>query len=313
MLRQRIQTSAILIGFTVPLLLLDAYFPLGGAPGLWLLPLLLTFSLGTARDVSKLLQRTNRKIWRPGTMIATAIVCVLGFVPMFWPLFGEVYPPDCSVGRAGWIVVGAVAAVFFGLICELLRYGDAPAGALDRTLSSVFVSIYVGIPLTIFAVIRGMYPEGAQPEPDANVVLSDAAANRWGMAALLTLIIVTKMSDIGAYAVGKLIGRHKMTPRLSPNKTWEGAAGGVMFSTIAAWLCLHVMFPLLCGDQFSTAPSWGWLILGPVLGISGMYGDLAESLIKRDAGAKDSGDSLPGLGGYWDVTDSLIASSMPGF
>ena len=231
MLGQRLLTSAVLIGVTVPLLLMDALFPLGGAPGLWLLPLLLGFALGTARDVSKLLQRTQRKIWRPGVMIATALVCLIGYIPMFWPLFGGLYPPDCSVGRGGWIVVGAIAAVFFGLICELLRYGDGPVGALDRTLSAVFVSLYVGLPLTLLAATRGLYASGWKVQE----VAGDPAADRWGLAAILTLIIVTKCADVGAYGLGKMIGRHKMTPRLSPKKTWEGAAGGVMLSAFAAW------------------------------------------------------------------------------
>ncbi len=145
----------------------------------------------------------------------------------------------------------------------------------------------------------------------------------WGLAALLTTIAVTKSTDAGAYFSGKTLGKHKLIPRLSPGKTREGAVGGILTATIVAFGCLQWLFPAVAGAAAGPVatpsipgidqPLWGALVLGPLLALTGMVGDLAESLIKRDSGAKDSGNWLPGLGGVWDVTDSLIAAVMPAF
>ena len=145
----------------------------------------------------------------------------------------------------------------------------------------------------------------------------------WGLWALLTTVAVTKSADAGAYFAGKSFGRNKLIPRLSPGKTQEGAIGGIVTATIVAFVCLSQLFPGGdTGAQVSTFtpsipafadPLWGALLLGPLLATAGMVGDLAESLVKRDSGAKDSGDWLPGLGGVWDVTDSLIGAILPAF
>jgi phosphatidate cytidylyltransferase len=145
------------------------------------------------------------------------------------------------------------------------------------------------------------------------------------------MIIVTKSTDAGAYFSGKalggkLLGSKKLIPRLSPGKTREGALGGIIIATIVAFLCLKWLFPWivsLAGPTPADVPAppiaalanpiFGALLLGPLLAVSGMIGDLAESLVKRDSGAKDSGNWLPGLGGVWDVTDSLTAAIMPAF
>jgi phosphatidate cytidylyltransferase len=148
------------------------------------------------------------------------------------------------------------------------------------------------------------------------VALRGLHTGNWGLAALITMIAVTKSADAGAYFTGKAIGKHKLIPRLSPGKTWEGAIGGILASTLTAVACLTWLFPTLpntgAGGALSS-PISGALLLGPLLAISGMVGDLAESLVKRDCGAKDSGDWLPGLGGVWDVTDSLIAAVLPAY
>ena len=145
----------------------------------------------------------------------------------------------------------------------------------------------------------------------------------WGLAALLTTIAVTKSTDSGAYFTGKAIGKHKLIPRLSPGKTWEGSIGGVLTAIGVAYACLRWLFPAIAGDSLppSAAPSIpllstpliGAIVLGGLLAVSGMLGDLAESLVKRECGAKDSGHLLPGLGGVWDVTDSLIVAAIPAY
>ncbi|HNU51194.1 MAG TPA: phosphatidate cytidylyltransferase [Verrucomicrobiota bacterium] len=118
---------------------------------------------------------------------------------------------------------------------------------------------------------------------------------------LIYFIAVTKFSDMGAYGVGSLFGRHKLIPRISPGKTWEGFAGALCFSAGASVL-LYVLAPgHLTGMTFGHA-----LGLGLLLGAAAVLGDLIESLFKREAGVKDSGRLLPGIGGVLDLLDSLL-------
>jgi len=119
-----------------------------------------------------------------------------------------------------------------------------------------------------------------------------------------SLVIVVKMGDIGAYTCGRLVGRHKMTPTLSPGKTWEGAVGGMVFACLGSYLALEWLAPALTGAA-SRLP-WGWLPYGVIVGIAGMVGDLAESLLKRDVGCKDSSTWMPGFGGVLDLLDSVL-------
>lgn len=123
-------------------------------------------------------------------------------------------------------------------------------------------------------------------------------ANPW---ILVFLLVTNKGSDVFAYVVGSLVGRHKMIPSVSPGKTWEGAIGGLVVGTAGGALCLAgptgaaILDPLLIA--FSAA-----------ITIAAQMGDLVESAIKRWAGAKDSGSLLPGLGGALDVLDSFLLS-----
>jgi phosphatidate cytidylyltransferase len=129
----------------------------------------------------------------------------------------------------------------------------------------------------------------------------DPAQGAW---LILYLILVTKMGDVGAYAVGNLVGRHALISRISPKKTIEGFAGAVLFSAATASLA----HPLLGSQQvFGRPPAPQlMLLLGAFLGVCGQLGDLAESLLKRDCQVKDTGALMPGLGGVLDVLDSLL-------
>jgi phosphatidate cytidylyltransferase len=115
---------------------------------------------------------------------------------------------------------------------------------------------------------------------------------------VFALFLIVKGGDMLAYAVGSTMGKHKLIPRISPGKTWEGAAGNLA-GGLAAGLIVWKWFP--CGLRLSHA-----LALAAVLNVIGQVGDLSESMLKRDAGLKDSSGSIPGIGGTLDVLDSLL-------
>ena len=117
----------------------------------------------------------------------------------------------------------------------------------------------------------------------------------------LYLIAVTKFSDMGAYLTGSAIGRHLMVPQISAKKTWEGFFGALAF----ALFCSLALFKLMPGHLSSL--TWTHAtILGLLLGFAAVIGDLAESIVKRSTGVKDSGNFLPGIGGALDLIDSLL-------
>ncbi len=118
---------------------------------------------------------------------------------------------------------------------------------------------------------------------------------------LLYFVLITKFSDTGAYAIGSLLGRHKMIPRISPGKTWEGFGGAILASTLASLVFVHFLGHKMAGMNWKHA-----VVLGIVLSITAVIGDLIESLFKREAGVKDSGRFFPGIGGILDLLDSLL-------
>jgi phosphatidate cytidylyltransferase len=124
-----------------------------------------------------------------------------------------------------------------------------------------------------------------------------------GALLLAFIIIVTKSADIGALLIGSRFGKHLLLPKVSPNKTVEGAIGALVVSSLAALLCKDFL-PAQAGF-----PIWQVVMMGAFFGGLGQLGDLSESLLKRDCGVKDSGRVLPGMGGILDVIDSLLFSA----
>ena len=168
-----------------------------------------------------------------------------------------------------------VAASLFVLTMQFMRKDNARDHLASMALT-MFSLLYIGWFFSFFMKIK-MLPNG-----------SDLVA---------FLVIVTKSTDIGAYVIGSMIGRTELIPRISPKKTKEGTIGGILFS----------LFVALAVGRFITGFSTiHLLVLGGLLAVLGQVGDLAESLIKRDCGVKDSGAYLLGRGGVLDLIDSLL-------
>ena len=117
---------------------------------------------------------------------------------------------------------------------------------------------------------------------------------------VVAILLCVKFTDIGAYFTGKSLGRHKLIYWLSPGKTWEGLAGGLVFAAAVGAGCAAFL------DEMTW---WQGLIFGPIVGFVGQCGDLLESLMKRDADVKDSGSVIPGFGGVLDVIDSPLVAA----
>ena len=130
-----------------------------------------------------------------------------------------------------------------------------------------------------------------------------AVGSAAGTALVFLPLLLTWAQDTGAYAVGRTMGRRKLIPKVSPGKTVEGAVGGVIVTVLVCWL--YVRFALRPHAQLALSP-WGVVLFGTIISIAAQVGDLAESLLKREAGVKDSSHIIPGHGGVLDRFDSLL-------
>ncbi len=182
------------------------------------------------------------------------------------------------------ILVLAVALVLF----FLLHFRDQTA-ALFTIAVEFFGVAYVAAPLSLMLGV--LYPVAYQGIPQEG---------RWW---LVYLILVTKSTDVGAYFVGRLWGKHKLSPTLSPKKTVEGAIAGFVSAVLMSILIQYAGHRFFNGEFSLSLTESVWL--GMLIGVIGQIGDLAESLLKRDAVVKDS-NTLPGLGGVLDMVDSLL-------
>lgn len=141
-------------------------------------------------------------------------------------------------------------------------------------------------------------------------VYEDWHTNYTGRLMLLLFVILVKSADIGGYTFGRLFGRHKLIPAISPGKTWEGLVGCYVFSLLAGfatWYVFHAFFREEFGQM--RFPLVHALVLPVLLTTTGLFGDLAESLVKRSVGVKDASSRFPGMGGILDILDSLLFSA----
>ncbi|GAA2517697.1 phosphatidate cytidylyltransferase [Streptomyces gobitricini] len=193
-----------------------------------------------------------------------------------------------AVGGAAMVVAGYVrgpegawvAMALTALAVLVWRMTEPPEGYLKDVTAGVFAAFYVPFLATFVALML------------------TADDGPWRV---LTFLLLTVVSDTGAYAVGWRFGRHKLAPRISPGKTREGLLGAVAFAMAAGALCME--FAIEGGTW------WQGLLLGVAVAASATLGDLGESMIKRDLGIKDMGTLLPGHGGIMDRLDSLLPTA----
>jgi phosphatidate cytidylyltransferase len=184
----------------------------------------------------------------------------------YWPQVFHVSP-----GMYLLLTMAIVLAAM--LVQQHLQFGNA--GALGNCGVSCFSMWYLGL---LGAFVLGIRIDG-------------------GPYAVAAFVFVVKCSDIGAYTFGKLFGKHKLSPRVSPGKTWEGLAGAVVVAAVVS-----IAFALV----FGIMRVWLAPVFGACLAVIGQMSDLAESMLKRDAVQKDSSNRVPGFGGILDVVDSLL-------
>ena len=185
---------------------------------------------------------------------------------------------------------------FFGFLCIILLLYCAFASPIERVLadatSSVFALFYLGLTLIPIPMLR----------EQSN-----------GPSLLAFLFLTVWAGDILAMYTGRMFGRRKLSPKLSPNKTWEGTIGSVLGSVAVAGILLAVSTYLAQWNSarlsFADEVWWYWLILAVVVNVAAQVGDLAESALKRSAGVKDSGTLLPGHGGVLDRIDALLLAA----
>jgi len=220
-----------------------------------------------------------RKIFSPNRAnlfwISLAFLLVL---PWIWNYLSEMILPA--------FVCAVLVHIFWSVG---IQKGDLQQ-SLSTTATSLFTILYLGIPFSILSTYQVNAPESA----------SDPGRIR----ELMLVFVALWISDSAAYFTGRAIGKHKVTPRISPNKSLEGFIAGVLFPALSAAVYGYYLLP--------GWPVWFLVLVGTTLGISGILGDLFESSIKRGSGIKDSSKLFPGHGGLLDRTDSLL-TGMPVF
>jgi phosphatidate cytidylyltransferase len=280
-LRWRLISTAVLLTAIVLACWLDFNHNFGHV-GVWLAPFCIALTVLACYEVLELFRSREFRPLGWAVYVGSVTVVLVACLPMVWSEFSQHSP----VPPVACVLLALVLAVGLVLVGEMIRY-EKPGGVMVHVGLATFAICYVGLSMAFVAMVRLI------------------GGNQEGMAALLSLIVVAKVSDIGAYGCGRLLGRHKLVPRLSPGKTIEGAIGGVAAACLGSFVMFQFVVPALA-EGGSSCPWWRWLAYGVILAVAAMVGDLAASLLKRDMDQKDSGNLVPGLGGVLDLLDSLM-------
>ena len=214
-------------------------------------------------------------------------------IPLWWTLFAIALFFAATFLRPQDTITAVVFAAL--LLFAWNTFRTPLARVLPETAAGLLLLIYIAYPLTLIPLIWN------RDQGD-------------GLVLVLFLFLCVWSGDVAALYIGKRLGRHKLAPTLSPNKTWAGAIASVLASVLFGvglilygdWLTTH-------GSSFTrlhtNAPWWQFLLLAVLLNIAAQFGDLLESALKRGASVKDSGTMLPGHGGILDRIDALLLAA----
>ncbi len=285
MLRWRLILGAVFIAGLAGLCWLDWR---AARPGLWLLPLAVLAAMLAAGELLAMFRKRGHEPLAWVVYGGTLLTVLAASAPGLWPRVVAESP----LQGVGWIAVGLAVSMLVAFIGEFIRFGGMRRSTVELGLAE-FAITYVGGLIGFLVQVR-LFGDG-----------------RLGMFALVSLIAIVKSSDIGQYTAGRLFGKHKLAPTVSPGKTWEGVAGGAVFAATAAWALSKWVAPAMFAGVVPLASSslLALLSYSICLMAAGIIGDLAESLLKRDAGVKDSSSWLPGFGGVLDLLDSLLVAA----
>jgi phosphatidate cytidylyltransferase len=275
MLRTRLWMGAVLVALSAGVLVLDRWCE-PWYPFLFVLTALL--SLVATYEFLHLLDDDRRP---PGWLAYGGVAALL--VANWLPHLPGVPPPLADPWQ---LIAGTFVAIVLSAFIREMAVFREPGQAVTRIALTLFVAAYLGLLPSFFAQLRWL------PDPEGHAGIPR------GTLALALAIFVPKFCDVGAYFTGRFLGRHKATPVLSPKKTWEGFAGGLA-AAILTTLAINALGPMFPGWLSAVA-------FGLVVGLVGILGDLAESLVKRDCQKKDASQVMPGFGGVLDVVDSIV-------
>lgn len=195
--------------------------------------------------------------------------------------------------KVGLVIFGIVFLMLFStFIIELYREKEDPLVNISVTLTGV---IYVAVPLSLLL----LFATAVSPHTNPGALFGTAVYNPW---IAFSYLMIVWSNDVGAYIFGSMLGKHKLFERISPNKSWEGFVGGVIVA-----MCVGVIAGLLIGKTQQSMLLWAGAAI--IVSITGVLGDLVESMYKRAADIKDSGKLMPGHGGFLDRFDALLISA----
>ena len=226
---------------------------------------------------------TGRPIWEYGGLVnhwddiqVNRFICTLAGVYFFLAVAGY------SIGMVnGTCFIPYLITVLYLILSELFTKAPNP---INNWAYAMFSQMYIALPFSTINILA----------------FQTSAQGQYNMLLPLSVFVFLWVNDTGAYCAGSLFGRHKLFPRVSPGKTWEGCIGGAVLVMLAAALIGY----MTSGDNSLSIPVW--MGLGLVVVVFGTLGDLVESLFKRTLGIKDSGNILPGHGGMLDRFDSSL-------
>ena len=253
------------------------FFKIGPDAAVWLLFVL---AIASQYEFYGLLEKMGRRPFKKFGVVLGAIIILAPY-----------YANKNADGYAGGVQMGIIAVTI--VACCLRIFREREVDERIETLGSTLLGL-IYVPFMLNFLVR---------------MIELPELPKQGLMLVVWLVVIAKFTDVGALLVGKAFGRHPMSPITSPKKTWEGAVGGCLLS-----VGLGFALTFFARDYFPPflTPFWGTILALPIA-IIAIISDLVESMLKRQADQKDSGSFIPGIGGAFDLTDSLILTAPTGY